>query len=376
MRALAAAMLVAAPAAAPAQDARDLKVEALSARLFPLLSQLRGVEPRGALSSVLIGRKARAGACKSDPICTARASIWTDAEIDALARSAADLRLKGVPDDGAAKGLTRELRGLNSIIQVYALGGEPRYPTIDGPGELDKAESETRLLAATALRDTPRAGSAQRFDASIELALALLDAHDRTDATGFEPIDGGLNAAAMRRADGLDWTRYGYTAIILTGIGPETPDMPLSAGGKYHVRLAANRFAAGDAAFIIVSGGRAHPRATRFTEAVEMRRELIERHGVPADAIVIEPYARHTTTNLRNATRRLVAMGAPIDRDALIVCNARQSSYIERAEFAARNLRELGYQPGKIGARLSPTELRFRPSPASLRVDPLDPLDP
>jgi hypothetical protein len=180
----------------------------------------------------------------------------------------------------------------------------------------------------------------------------------------------------MKRARSLDWKRWRYTAIIVTGVGPETPDTALSPFGKYHVRLAADRFARGDIALIIVTGGRAHPRATRFTEAEQMRAALIERYGVPADAIVIEPYARHTTTNLRNATRLLATLGAPLDRDTLIVCNPGQSEAIASAAFVQRNLTELGYAPGKVGRRLSPTEVEFRPSPLSLRVDPRDPLDP
>jgi hypothetical protein len=152
--------------------------------------------------------------------------------------------------------------------------------------------------------------------------------------------------------------------------------MALSPFGKYHLRLAANRFASGDAPFIIVTGGRAHPRATRFTEAEQMRKALIERYGVSADAILIEPYARHTTTNLRNATRLLMAMGAPLAKDTLIVCNPGQSAAISNPQFIQRNLSELGYEPGKVGQRLSSTELEFRPSSLSARVDPRDPLDP
>jgi hypothetical protein len=226
------------------------------------------------------------------------------------------------------------------------------------------------------LHADPHADSAQALDPSIDYALALLDTGDRTDAIGFEPLSSGANAPAMARARKLDWNRYRYSAMIVTGVGPEEPDMPLSPLGKVHVRLAAARFAQGDVPFIIVTGGRAHPRATRFTEAEEMRKALIERYAIPADAILIEPYARHTTTNLRNATRLLMAIGAPLERDALIVCNPGQSAYIENPQFVQRNEKELGYQPGQIGARLSPTELVFRPARASARIDPRDPLDP
>lgn len=375
----------------PAQaQVRDRAAETLSARLFPMLSAI-GAAPEAmarlradrALSPVLAARRERTAACAEAAPCIAEAALWRDAERTALEqavmRAAAPLLTtrRLVPDDGIAAGLEREIAGLNAIVRVYALGMPARYPAIDGPAAaFGSAEAQTRLAAAVRLGATPRSGSAQELDPSIELGLALLDVNDRTDAAGYEPIDGGDNAAASARARTLDWSRYRYTAILLTGIGPEVPDMPLSPGGKYHVRLAAERFVAGDAPLILVSGGRAHPHGTPYTEAVEMRRALIERYGVPAEAIVIEPYARHTTTNLRNAARRLMALGAPVDRDALILCNAEQSRYIESAAFADRNLRELGYQPGTIGTRISPTALAFRPSPLSARVDPLDPLDP
>lgn len=375
---LAAAVPLAARAApatpASAAPVRDRTSETLAARLFPLLTRLgTSAVPAGLRAA----RASRAAACGDDAACVARAARWDAGEIDALvaalpARAAA---LPGPSDDGAAAQLRRELRGVTAILDVYALGAAPRYPAIDGPEVApDSAEARTRLRAAVALAATPRAGP---LDPSAELALGLLATNDRTDAIGVSAGPAGpLDAPARRRARALDWSRYRYSALIVTGVGPEVPDMPLSPGGQYHVRLAASRYAAGDVALIIVSGGRAHPRATRFTEAVEMRRALIERYGVPATAIVLEPYARHTTTNLRNATRELAALGAPLDRPALIVCNPEQSRYIEGTAFAERNRRELGYLPGTIGPRRSPTEIEFRPARESLRVDPLDPLDP
>ncbi|MHC9418508.1 YdcF family protein [Sphingomonas citri] len=369
---LAAAVPLAAsvPVSASASPVRDRASETLAARLFPLLAR----HGAGAVPEPLRrARAARVSACGDDAACVARASRWEGAEIDSLAAAAAPRATASpaVADDGAAAQLGRELRGVTAILDTYALGVAPRYPAIDGPEVTpDSAEARTRLRAAVALAATPRAGA---LDPSVELALALLQTNDRTDAVRD---DAALDAPARRRARALDWSRYRYTALIVTGVGPEVPDMPLSPGGQYHVRLAAELYAAGDAALIIVSGGRAHPRATRFTEAMEMRRALIERYGVPAEAIVLEPFARHTTTNLRDSTRELVALGAPLDRPALIVCNPEQSRYIEGAAFAERNRRELGYLPGAIGPRRSPTAIELRPARESLRIDPLDPLDP
>ncbi|WP_375194300.1 YdcF family protein [Sphingobium sp.] len=366
---------------ASAGAARDRVAEALSQRLFPLLDAVGHdaaalAQVRARAASLLEARQVRRAACGPDLLCAAQALVWTPAEVEAMASAAATLSGIPGPDDGAAAQMRREIEGIDVILRSYGLGQVPPYPQIDGAGAIDPQERQARLQAADWLSRTLRRGSAQALDPSIDYALALLDVSDRTDAIGYEPLTGGANAAAMARAKTLDWGRYRFSAMIVTGVGPEVEGMALSPYGKYHLRLAANRFAQGDMPFIILTGGRAHPRATRFAEAEEMRRALIERYGVPPEAIVVEPYARHTTTNLRNASRLLIAMGAPLDHDALIVCNPQQSGMIESVQFMKRNSDELGYQPGKIGRRLSPTELAFRPALASQRVDPRDPLDP
>ncbi len=359
---------------------RDTVDDVLSHRLFPVLDSL-GTDPARLdamrrvprLAPVLAARQARRAACAADVACLAQAMIWSEAEIAAFAAAMPPVS-KAANEDAAA--LSRELQGINTIVRTYGLGMAPGYPQIDGAGPIEPEERQARLQAAAWLARTPRAGSIQALDTSVDFALALLDGSDRTDAIGFEPLAGGLNAPAMTRAAGIDWSRWRYSAMIVTGVGPEIRGMPLSPFGKYHVRLAAARFAKGDVPFIILTGGRAHPRATRFAEAEQMRKALIERYGIPADAIVIEPYARHTTTNLRNASRMLMLMGAPLAKETLIVCNEGQSAYIESDAFTQRNARELGYQPGKVVRRLSPTELTFLPSASSARVDPRDPLDP
>ncbi|ESQ83640.1 YdcF family protein [Asticcacaulis benevestitus] len=324
----------------------------------------------------------RLDACQHVTACILNAAIWTDGEIDdvatAAARAPASLWTKfALADDGIKAQISRELRGLNGVIQVYGLGQAPRYPLIDGPIDATgssqfNATVADAVLLAEASEDDPAIG----LDQSLELAIALLDVNDRDDAVRFEPLDKTYNAAAFARARTTDWKRYRYTAIIVTGIGPESLAVPLSARGKTNVRMAASRFADGEAPFVILSGASVHPKGSGFVEAIEMRKALIKRFGVPADRIIIDPYARHTTTNLRNVTRRLIAIGAPLDHDTLIITNAEQSKYIESPEFKVRNQTELGYDPGTVGARLSSFELRFRPSSTSLRVDPADPLDP
>ena len=109
---------------------------------------------------------------------------------------------------------------------------------------------------------------------------------------------------------------------------------------------------------------------------VEMKRALIEDFGVPADAILIDPHARHTTTNLRNAARLIYRYGVPVARLALLSTDPYQSTYVESAEFRDRCARELGYQPVTLGRRLSRFDIEFAPAAESLHADATDPLDP
>jgi hypothetical protein len=376
----AAALVIALPLyAAPVQD-RHWAL--MAGRMFPMVTSVKpAARLPASLGTVLDIRKARMAACQLAPKCLFLAATWTDAEMDTVAGAVpAETPKAGQPpmaDDGVHAQVVRELRGLNAILQIYGFGNQSRYPMIDGPVEaVTSADFKALVADAIWVAEAGKTDAAVSLDPSIALAIALVDVNERRDAVAFEPLDQGHNAAALARAKGLDWQRYRYTAIIVPGVGPENPTIAISARGKLHLQKAAQRFADGETAFIIVSGAAVHPKGSQFNEAVEMRKVLVERFGVPAERIVIEPYARHTTTNLRNATRRLVALGAPIDKPTLIVANPDQSRYIESPEFAARNPAELGYQPGTVGPRLSPWEIEFRPSLQSMRVDPWDPLDP
>jgi hypothetical protein len=362
--------------AAPVADQQWAR---MATRMFPLVASIKtGGQMPPVLAAVLEARRKRIDACQLAPKCLFLAATWNDAEMDAVAAAVpSSANQAPVADDGARAQVVRELRGLNAVLQTYGFGTQSRYPMIDGPVE-QTGSADFKALVADAiwLADAAKTDPAVRMDPSIALAIALVDVSERDDAVAFEPLDTAHNAAPFALARTLDWKRYRYTAIIIPGVGPENPVIPLSARGKLHLQLAARRFAQGDVAFIITSGAAVHPKGSRFVEAVEMRKALVERYHIPADRIVIEPYARHTTTNLRNATRRLHAMGAPLDKPTLIVANADQSRYITSPEFAARNPAELGYDPGTIGTRHSPYEVEFLPSLHSLRVDPWDPLDP
>jgi uncharacterized SAM-binding protein YcdF (DUF218 family) len=92
----------------------------------------------------------------------------------------------------------------------------------------------------------------------------------------------------------------------------------LSPAGRLRDELAAKRFRDGKAPFLIVSGGFVHPIRTEFSEAIEMKHDLMTRFGIPADSIIVDPHARHTTTNMRNAARLMYRYGIPFDKTALV----------------------------------------------------------
>lgn len=359
-----------------AATVEDRTIAALGKRLFPVVAAMDRSQASAEVRSMLAGRDRRLAVCAGDAACKVNASLWSEDEIGLVSKMAATGR-SPTEDRERRDAIGRELAGLNAILDVYGKGSTPRYPEIDGPiGKKDSQRLAADVAVAASIGEVGGDEAVAAFDPSIGLALALIDVNGRLDAIAFDPLDGGLNADAFQRAGKLDWSRYRYTSIIVLGAGPEDLLTPLSARGKLHIKVAAQRYFSGLAPFIIVSGAAVHPRGTRSVEAIEMRRALIERYGVPAHAIVIEPYARHTTTNLRNAARLLMSMKAPMDRDALVLSDPGHIDAVESSEFVARNQRELGYQPGRVGERTSPFDIVFRPSPDSVRVDPLDPLDP
>ncbi len=82
---------------------------------------------------------------------------------------------------------------------------------------------------------------------------------------------------------------------------------------RRRVEMAAKALKELDAGVILVSGGNVHPDHTPYNEAYEMKTLLVKEYGVPADRVIIDPYARHSTTNLRNAGRFILAynVGGP-----------------------------------------------------------------
>lgn len=338
--------------------------------------------------------------CGTRAACYVDAARLTDAEIGSEARALSDLYVKSK----TVRGVVEELRqsgtmiesqnesdqellsntwrasaaSVNRILATYAdgvvtpLAGEIDAMTQDPHSESFGALLRTVIRVVTA--DDVR--NALFISDPTEIATLVLGINGHDEAGRFEPLERGENLAAITAAKQTKWLNYRYPIILVPGDGPDDPGVHLSARGRLRLELAINLYRKGTAPFILVSGGYVHPPRTPYCEALEMKRSLIEHYHVPPDAILIDPHARHTTTNIRNAARILYRYGMPFSSPSLIVTDENQTSGIMSDAFDARNLREIGELPYISKKQISPFEVEFVPSVNALQVNWLDPLDP
>ena len=344
----------------------------LSQRDFPLLTSLvsdKTLEVDAALRGVTAGRAEDYRRCGEDVTCRLEALRFSPVQIDEIA-----VRLP--------QGWRHEAAAINHIISVYGEGEKPRYAKIDSLAYAADSKSYTTLLSVI-LDGLPLPESDASlhgtlvFEPALRLAVRLLQADTRDEAGRFWPLDSGENAAALRRVGSIDWHSFPYSVIVVPGQGPEIAGLSLSPLGAERLRLAVAAWRDQQAPYLLVSGGYVHPAQTPYCEAVEMRRYLREVYDIPADAILLEPQARHTTTNIRNAARQIFDYGLPVQKPMLIVSDPGQIDYIAGVSFAQRNQDELGYQPATLGKRLAPSRIEASPLRAALYRDAAsDPLDP
>lgn len=211
----------------------------------------------------------------------------------------------------------------------------------------------------------------------LKAVRVLLDVNDRSQALDYEPLGETENKKAYAQIKLTDWDAYPYTAILVLGAGPEDPREAISPEGRLRSAYAAMLYRQHQAPFIILSGGRVHPYHTPYNEAREMKRYLMEVWQMPESAIIMEPHARHTTTNYRNAARIMLRCGFPADRYALSTSSESHINDVaSETSLPQRCLRELGFVPYRAGKRLSARVIEFVPLPESFIIDPTEPIDP
>ncbi|MDX3899277.1 MAG: YdcF family protein [Sphingobium sp.] len=400
------------PMRAAAQDPRGYVAafpDRLETRIFPAFAMLRAArgwaealrqdEALRALATARAARIPQSG-CSPTPQCLADAWAWTDADIALVDSRLRQLMLdrklaEALVDDQMrpsgrfnrhaaladaellATAWREAAAAINRIIAVYAKGAPPRYPVIDAI-IFDTTRPEFVQVLDTHGIATAAQGRPDDlfFDPSLRYAVGLLQMNERTDAGRHRPLLDGENEDAVRAVARTKWRGHPYSALLVFGHGPEDAQSQTGVMGHIRLRIAADMFARGLAPFIIVSGGNVHPNRTPFNEAMEMKQLLVTQYDVPADRILIEPHARHTTTNLRNCARLLIASGFPTDPPALVVSDHRTIQYIGGSELAERSVREMGIEPGRLAPGPDRFSLTFTPDPAAFYVEALDPLDP
>jgi hypothetical protein len=267
--------------------------------------------------------------------------------------------------------------GINYMIDQFGLGKKMRYPRIDSANYVvDSRYYRTALKDMFAYLSESAAGMKLFYHPSLAVAMQLMDLNDRDEPARFEPMETGENQAACAAIPGTPWANYKFATIVIPGNGPELTTTPISPINKMHCAIAASRFKQGWAPFIIVSGGYCYPFRGPYCEAIEMKRFLMTRYGIPAAAIIIDPHARHTTTNIRNADRLIIRYGIPITKPSVFITTQSQLHMAAGPAFDQRNLNELGYLPYREKQQLSMHDISFYPVMESLHMDPYDPLDP
>lgn len=271
--------------------------------------------------------------------------------------------------------LRDDLNGVNWVIDVYGGGAKPNYPKIDSIS-YDVRSKRFAGVLKTLGQNTEReirANSAYFFQPLLT-AMRLLEVNERYDAAMMEPLELNENRVALEYIRTLDFDKFPYTATVTLGAGPSVYGQPISDIGMLNSREAARLYRQKLVPLIVVSGGRVHPYKTSIVEALEMKRYLMEILGIPEKAIIIEPHARHTTTNLRNASRLLLKYGIPEKKWALINSTESHINAVEVIE--KRFMRELGLVPVELGKRLDELLIEFRPLKESFRIDHEEMLDP
>ncbi len=279
------------------------------------------------------------------------------------------------------KAWQQDAKGMNFTLSVYAAGKRPNYPLIDSNSlQISSLGTYPRSYLSQVTHILGYLADVASYDSSflslpISAVNLYLEMNERTQASDFEPMHLGVNEGAFKKIKTLKWTNYPYSVILVPGAGPSEVDVALSAEAMIRLRIASVQFHLKKAPFIIVSGGKVHPYKTTYCEAIEMKKYCVEQLGIPASAIIVDPHARHTTTNLRNASRLMIRYGIPIEKPGL-VCTTQGQSMMIANTLPSRCMIELGYVPYKNGKRLSNTLTEFYALSSSLQIDADEPIDP
>jgi len=353
--------------------------------LFDTLAAARAAVVADPTLSTIAGQRAQAlsdanQSCSGDPACLGAAAKWSDADIASAGDALAALPALAPLSAALRRSGTAMLHAGGSDAELLRGAWQDAAHALDQgwDGVVAKLPAADRDAALKAALDAPP--GAPFYKPLLSVVLQSLLADGRDEATRYEPLAEGENKAALARIPSIDFSKFSYSVILVPGLGPTDLDHPLSPGGQARADQAAARFSAGLAPLIALSGGHVHPDRTPYSEAIEMKNYLMKTYSFAEDVILVDPHARHTTTNLRNVARLLYRYGVPVDEPVLVTSDLGQTLYIsfsgDTSAFGKRCLDELGYKPWRGIEKLDDLDNCWIPAAESLHEDARDLLDP
>ena len=271
------------------------------------------------------------------------------------------------------------LSGINQIIDTYCAGLSPPHPSIDAVS-FDVNSVQYKLLLKTLVSDLNANKEQYKlfYEPFLSFALGLLEMNDRDEAGRYFPLQNGENSGTYQYLKTINWDNFDYSIIVVLGDSPNSSgDEPnISIGGKARADYGVELYNQGKAPIIAFTGGHVWPVHTKFSEAIEMKKYIIDKYGIPRNRILVEPHSRHTTTNMRNIGRQIFRYGIPIDKKAIVSTSKTHSKYVASSGYLTRCRNEMGHIPLKLYERLSDFDLEFTSLIDVLHLDSSDPLDP
>lgn len=297
---------------------------------------------------------------------------------DSICATGCYIQIKGKGCEKVKNIWLQDANAINHTIDVYGMGKKPNYPQTDSVSfDVHSARFTQEILPLIINNILMSRAKDQIFSSiSMHAAKSLLEASNRMQATDFEPLALGENKSAYCSVSNTQWIKYPYSAIVVLGVGPETRDEHVTPESLMRAEYAAQCWKNKMVPFIIVSGGRVHPYHTPYCEAWEMKHFLQTVCNIPDSVIIIEPHARHTTTNLRNAGRIMVRNSFPLDKPALVIGSKSHIDYVMSQKFSNRFVKELGFLPVNIIRRKSDLLAEFTVNTSCLQLDEDEPMDP
>ena len=265
---------------------------------------------------------------------------------------------------------TKHAAGSSSGNESCSIAAEPPGPTASRHAPHARADGSgaQRARVAEALRreaDRYRAiaDGTSREPPPIELACALAPsdraAAARANARSMSRLArrverGGRWAYAAVGTFGFGHPRHGETPLVAWRPGDACPRDPAPDINRFGINVvragrAAHGYFGGVAPIVTVSGGAVH---SPLNESFLLSYIMTCRLGVPADAVLVDPCADHTHTNVRNTGRLVRALAG---RTAYVLTDdGLQSDYLQEwtifdcigGSIDQRALRDFGYLIG------------------------------